>query len=92
MPGSSLLSDLMEEAEKITGVPSSSQKLIINGRALTSLDHPKPISECRIQDGSKIMVLGKKYDPSTDLMYQEVIKVEQRIIENQKKLSEVGVV
>ena len=56
----------MTEAEKLTGVPASSQKLIINGKALTSLDYNKPIGDCRIQDGTKVMVLGKKYDIEAD--------------------------
>ena len=80
----------MQEAEKLTGVPPSSQKLIINGKALTSLDHDKVMTDCRIQDGTKVMVLGKKYDVDSDKMYQEVLKVEQNIIQTQKKLSEVG--
>ena len=79
----------MQEAEKLTGVPASSQKLIINGKALTSLDHDKVMTDCRIQDGTKVMVLGKKYDVDSDKMYQEVLKVEQNIIQTQKKLSEV---
>ena len=89
LPVSSLLSDVMQEAETLTGVPVSSQKLIINGKALTSLDQTKQISECRIQDGTKIMVLGKRYDVDSDILYQEVLKVEQHIIETQKKLAEV---
>ena len=90
LPASSLLSEVIKEAEKVTGVPSSSQKLIINGKALTSLDHNKLITECRIQDGTKIMVLGKRYDPESDSMYQKVVAVEQLVTEAQKKLSEVS--
>ena len=80
----------MQEAEKLTGVPACSQKLIINGKALTSLDHDKVMTDCRIQDGTKVMVLGKKYDVDSDKMYQEILKVEQNIIQTQKKLSEVS--
>ena len=84
------MSEVIKEAEKVTGVPSSSQKLIINGKALTSLDHNKLITECRIQDGTKIMVLGKRYDPESDSMYKKVVAVEQLVTEAQKKLSEVS--
>ena len=90
LPASSLLSEVIKEAEKVTGVPSSSQKLIINGKALTSLDHNKLITECRIQDGTKIMVLGKRYDPESDSLYQKIVTVEQLATETQKKLSEVS--
>ena len=79
----------MEEAEKLTKIPASSQKLIVNGKALTTLDHTKIITDCRIQDGTKVMVLGKKYDIDTDVMYQKIVKVEENIVGIQKKLSEV---
>ena len=79
----------MNEAEKLTGVPASSQKIIINGKALTSLDHDKVMTDCRIQDGTKVMVLGKKYDMVSDKMYQEVLKIEENIMQTQKKLLEV---
>ena len=79
----------MEEAEKLTGVPCSSQKLIVGGKALTSLDHSKAISDCGIKDASKIMVLGKKYDMAKDPKYQQIINVEQKVVENEKKLQQV---
>ena len=73
----------------MTKIPASTQKLIINGKALTSLDDNKIIADCRIQDGTKVMVLGKKYDIEADAMYQKIMKVEENIIAIQKKLSEV---
>ena len=36
------------------------------------------------------MVLGKRYDPESDSMYQKVVAVEQLVTEAQKKLSEVS--
>lgn len=89
LPASALISNVMEEAEKLTKIPASSQKLIVNGKALTTLDHTKIITDCRIQDGTKVMVLGKKYDIDTDVMYQKIVKVEENIVGIQKKLSEV---
>ena len=55
----------------------------------TTLDDNKIITDCRIQDGTKVMVLGKKYDIEADVMYQKIIKIEENIISIQKKLSEV---
>ena len=89
LPASSSIADVKEEAEKYTKIPASTQKLIINGKALTSLDDNKIISDCRIQDGTKVMVLGKKYDIEADAMYQKIMKVEENIIAIQRKLSEV---
>ena len=36
------------------------------------------------------MVLGKRYDPESDSLYQKVVAVEQLVTEAQKKLSEVS--
>ena len=89
LPASASIANVKEEAEKFTKIPASSQKLIINGKALTTLDDNKIITDCRIQDGTKVMVLGKKYDIEADVMYQKIIKIEENIISIQKKLSEV---
>ena len=37
------------------------------------------------------MVLGKKYDIDADVMYQKIIKVEENIVNIQKKLVEVRI-
>ena len=89
LPASASIANVKEEAEKFTKIPASSQKLIINGKALTTLDDNRIITDCRIQDGTKVMVLGKKYDIEADVMYQKIIKIEENIISIQKKLSEV---
>ena len=47
------------------------QKLILNGRALTSMDHGKSLKECGVINFSKVMVLGKRYDPEGDELYKQ---------------------
>jgi len=89
LPASAIIANVKEEAEKLTKIPAQGQKLIINGKALTTLDDTKIITDCRIQDGTKVMVLGKKYDIDADVMYQKIIKVEENIVNIQKKLVEV---
>lgn len=84
------LSELMERAVEITGVPSARQKLILNGRALTSLDHGKSLTECGVTNFSKVMVLGKRYDPEGDDLYKQIEEVEKKSIEIDAKLAEVA--
>ena len=55
------LKALMAMAEEATGIPPSGQKLIINGRTLTSLDHDKTLHECRISNGCKLMVRVNRF-------------------------------
>ena len=50
----------MALAEAATGIPVTGQKLILNGRTLTSMDHDKTLFDCRVTNGCKLMVLGKR--------------------------------
>ena len=68
----SVLSDLMGHVELMTGVPTTGQKLVLNGKALTSLDHGKTLRECKVTNNCKIMVLGKRFDPQADQLYKQV--------------------
>jgi len=87
----STLSELMEVVAKETDVPSARQKLILNGRALTSMDHEKSLQECGVINFSKIMVLGKRYDPEEDELYKQIENVEKKSLEIDAKLAEVEV-
>ena len=89
MSESSKVLDLMKEVELRTGVPMSGQKLILNGKSLTSLDRDKTLAELHFKDGSKVMVLGKKFDPQSDELYKAIVAVQQKSIDLGKKLAEV---
>ncbi len=68
----------------------SGQKLILSGRTLTSLDHSKTLFECRVANNSKVMVLGKRFDPEGDEAFKRVAEVEKRSLEVGKRLAEVA--
>ena len=70
----------MGHVAEVTGVPIKGQKLIVNGRALTSMDNDKRIPDCRISPGCKVMLLGKKHDPSQDEVYQKVLTIQKKTI------------
>jgi len=74
------LEELMGHVAEVTGVPIKGQKLIVNGRALTSMDNEKRIPDCRISPGCKVMLLGKKHDPSQDEVYQKVLTIQKKTI------------
>jgi len=79
----------MVQVAEMTGVPVQGQKLIVNGRALTSLDKEKRLSDCRISPGCKVMLLGKKHDPSQDALYQQVLSIQKKESADYNKLSQV---
>lgn len=86
----SLITDLMDEVETLTGVPMGAQKLILNGKALTSLDTSRTLKSVRVTNNCKIMVLGKRWDPASDEMYGKVLEIERQSSEVDKRLAEVA--
>lgn len=76
--------------EEKTGVPIEGQKLILNGKSLTSLQREKSIEELKFKDGAKLMILGKKFDPETDQMFQEVEAVREKSFAIAKRFAEVN--
>ena len=82
------LTDLLKAVEEATGVPASGQKLILNGRALTSMDHEKSLRECGVANFAKIMVLGKKFDPEGDEIMRQIKEVEKKSLEVDARLAE----
>lgn len=83
------LIDLMKDIELMTGVPVGGQKLILNGKSLTSLDREKSLDELRFKEGSKVMVLGKKFDPQSDELYKAIVAVQEKSFALAKKFAEV---
>jgi len=84
------LLNLMGQIEELSGVPVGGQKLIVNGRSLTSMDHEKSLSDCRISPGCKVMLLGKRHDPASDQLYQKLVGVEEKTNEEHKKLIQIA--
>ena len=84
--------DLMKEVEAKTGVPIDGQKIILNGKSMTSLDREKNLAELRFKDGCKVMVLGKKFDPQSDELYKKIVSVQENIFILAKKFAEVNLV
>ena len=76
--------------EEKTGVPVEGQKLILNGKSLTSLQRDKSIEDLKFKDGAKVMVLGKRFDPETDLMFKEVEAVRAKSFAVAKRFAEVN--
>ena len=86
------LSALMLKVEEMTGIPSAGQKLICQAKTLTAgHDHEKTtLRDLRLTNGSKIMVLGRKFDPELDEAYLKIQAIEKTTLNTTQKFNEVS--
>jgi BCL2-associated athanogene 1 len=77
---STSLGELARRLAELTGVPVAGQRLILSGRQLNGAPGwlEQDVVEAGVKNGSKIMLLGKKYDPEQEAGYKAVKEVEHR--------------
>ncbi|XP_064093742.1 BAG family molecular chaperone regulator 1-like [Macrobrachium nipponense] len=85
--GPMTLTDLSQKIEAATGILHMSQKIIFKGKNLT--EPGITLAEYGISPGSKVMVLGKKFDPSEDTDYQAVVEIENSCSRVESKLNDI---
>jgi len=83
------IQNLGEKILELTGVPISGQKLICSGRQLTK-DMAVTLAEAGLKTGSKVMILGKKYDPEQEEAYKEILELEKKCKNVERKMLEVS--
>ena len=90
VPLDSQLSVLMSKVEEITGIPSAGQKLICQAKTLT-VNNPEltTLKDLNLVNGSKVMVLGRKFDPEQDESYKQILAIEKRTLDIMQKFAEV---
>jgi len=71
--------ELMTTLARVTGVPVNAQKLIYKGKQI-SADQSISILQAGLVDGGKVMVLGKKYDPSQEAAYKDITNLETKAL------------
>jgi len=74
------LVSLSERLLELTGVPISGQKMICSGKQLNTGEGwmERSLAEAGVKTGSKVMLLGKKFDPAQEEGYREVLEVEKK--------------
>ncbi|ELT97930.1 hypothetical protein CAPTEDRAFT_198450 [Capitella teleta] len=78
---------LAQEVERLTQVPVKGQKLIHKGKSLT--DQTKEVSSLGLQNGSKIMVIGKRFDIEEDEMMMRMRVIEKDVNTQSNKLTQI---
>lgn len=63
------------QIESVTHILQAHQKILFKGKNLT--EYEATLDSCGMMPRSKVMVLGKKFDPEEDENYKSVVKVSQ---------------
>jgi BCL2-associated athanogene 1 len=76
---------LAQEVERLTQVPVKGQKLIHKGKS----DQTKEVFSLGLQNGSKIMVIGKRFDIEEDEMMMRMHVIEKDVNTQSNKLTQI---
>ena len=80
----------MNSISDLTGVPIKSQKLICQGRNLTSNNiEVDTLNDLGVFQGSKVMVLGRKEDPEADEAFKKITDIEKKSFDISQKFAEI---
>ncbi|XP_036186488.1 BAG family molecular chaperone regulator 1 isoform X2 [Myotis myotis] len=72
-----IVQDLAQVVEEATGVPLPFQKLIFKGQSLKEME--KPLSAVGIQNGCRVMLIGKKGFLAKDLQAEALCKLDRKV-------------
>ncbi|CAI9619947.1 unnamed protein product, partial [Staurois parvus] len=83
-----ILQDLASIVEKVTGVPLASQRLIYKGKSLKEME--QTLSALGVQNGCKIMLIGKKNCPEEESELKKLKDLEKSVEQIASKLEDVN--
>ncbi|XP_006901408.1 PREDICTED: BAG family molecular chaperone regulator 1-like [Elephantulus edwardii] len=76
--GEPVVQDVAQLVEEAIGVPVSSQKLIFKGKSLKDME--QPLSALGIQNGCRVMLIGKK-DRSAEEVELKKLRILEKAVE-----------
>ncbi|XP_077580693.1 BAG family molecular chaperone regulator 1 [Stigmatopora nigra] len=79
--------DLSDCLTQLTGVPSTSQKLIFKGKSLKDLE--QTLSSYGVKEGCKLMMIGKRNSPEEEADLKKLKDIEKSVEQTAKKLEKV---
>ncbi|XP_069177084.1 BAG family molecular chaperone regulator 1 isoform X2 [Procambarus clarkii] len=85
--GAMTLGELANKIDEVTRIPHSNQKIIFKGRNLA--DHDITLATYGISSGTKVMVLGKKFDPEEDANFQAVVQIDHSCTRVERTLFDI---
>ncbi|CAH3020649.1 unnamed protein product [Porites evermanni] len=85
--GGPTVEDLANFAAQVAEVPRGSQRLIFKGRQSLT-EFAKPLMTFGIKKGSKVMLIGKKFDPLEEENMKKILATEKMADNIEKRLTE----
>ncbi|ELK34291.1 PREDICTED: BAG family molecular chaperone regulator 1 [Myotis davidii] len=83
-----IVQDLAQVVEEATGVPLPFQKLIFKGQSLKEME--KPLSAVGIQNGCRVMLIGKKNSPEEEVELKKLKSLEKSVEKIADQLEELN--
>ncbi|XP_032716780.1 BAG family molecular chaperone regulator 1, partial [Lontra canadensis] len=83
-----VVQDLAQVVEEATGVPLPFQKLIFKGKSLKEME--KPLSALGIQNGCRVMLIGKKNSPEEEAELKKLKGLEKSVEKIADQLQELN--
>ncbi|XP_036186487.1 BAG family molecular chaperone regulator 1 isoform X1 [Myotis myotis] len=83
-----IVQDLAQVVEEATGVPLPFQKLIFKGQSLKEME--KPLSAVGIQNGCRVMLIGKKNRPEEEVELKKLKSLEKSVEKIADQLEELN--
>uniref|UniRef100_A0A673VF15 BAG family molecular chaperone regulator 1 n=1 Tax=Suricata suricatta TaxID=37032 RepID=A0A673VF15_SURSU len=83
-----IVQDLAQLVEEATGVPLPFQKLIFKGKSLKEME--KPLSALGIQNGCRVMLIGKKNNPEEEVELKKLKDLEKSVEKIADQLEELN--
>ncbi|KAM5331944.1 BAG family molecular chaperone regulator 1 [Glossophaga mutica] len=80
--------DLAQIVEEATGVPLPFQKLIFKGKSLKEME--KPLSALGLQNGCRVMLIGKKNSPEEEVELKKLKDLEKSVEKIANQLEELN--
>ncbi|XP_064147878.1 BAG family molecular chaperone regulator 1 isoform X3 [Loxodonta africana] len=80
--------DLAQLVEEATGVPLPFQKLIFKGKSLKEME--QPLSVLGIQNGCRVMLIGKKNSPEEEVELKKLKDLEKAVEKIANQLEELS--
>ncbi|OWK07173.1 BAG1 [Cervus elaphus hippelaphus] len=83
-----IVQDLAQVVEEATGVPLPFQKLIFKGKSLKEME--MPLSALGIQNGCRVMLIGKKNNPEEEAELKKLKDLEKSVEKIADQLEELN--
>lgn len=84
----SVINELLEKVEQVSGIPVSAQKLIYKGKTIQALT--ESVADAGIKDRAKLMLIGRQHHPEEEALLEQVESREKTVDKQEKSVEELS--